>query len=194
MSTHHALSRSIFFPALSFEVQSGSRCVDRNMGNTTSCRRRRCGLCYFKLPKDTPFLEAPRAQRRSLAVYPPQDWKDGALDEILLPGKSNDIKIPLSGLKASADRGCSGCAALWQVRTEQVERANQTTDSSCLAHDCELHWSVPPNINSVQITSLVRSDRDYHETTHFIRIEFQGRDYCKSPRPMPLTSHVSVLG
>ncbi|KAK8005781.1 hypothetical protein PG990_011818 [Apiospora arundinis] len=117
------------------------------MGNTISSPfgLRSCGLCYFKLPAGTPFLDQPAVSRKVSPTWPQSKLKEGRLDDVLRPKKdilNVVMKTTLSAIKASAKRGCVGCEAILKCLESQVGDHGFVLDETSWADQCTLTWLV----------------------------------------------------
>ncbi|KAF5005842.1 hypothetical protein FDECE_7739 [Fusarium decemcellulare] len=117
------------------------------MGNTLS-EPRICGICYFPLKGDAPFLNEPTISRRPSPVWPLEGWKDGSLDAVLEPATSVrtiDMKTKLAALNASRQRHCVGCIAIFRYLDTQLRERGFAPDGlgevDCQA-DCEISWHI----------------------------------------------------
>ncbi|VUC20107.1 unnamed protein product [Clonostachys rosea] len=115
------------------------------MGNISSKQYRRCGLCYFELEPDTPYLKDPPVSRRAIPRYPPQDWAEEALDEVMLPNEKDrmiDVKTTLDAFFTSAKRNCGGCGMIARLIQDQLKHSGSEVDEYA-ATPCSVIWSVP---------------------------------------------------
>jgi hypothetical protein len=147
-----------------------------DMGNTVSHGSgRRCGLCYFKLEKEAPFLKEPSVSRKALPIFPVSPWVDGALDDIFQPPKdimTVQLKTKLHALHDSSSRGCVGCAAILQCLQDQLDKKGFIADQKSLQEECKLTWLVGDReiFNpSLQLEILVRkSTEDTYKKFEFV--------------------------
>lgn len=139
------------------------------MGNSQSQESRTCGLCYFKLPPNTPFLHAPNVSRRLMPVYPVSLWTAGSLDEALHPADNStslQLKMTLDTLHISSKRGCVGCSAILQCLDGYLQRGGFTVDQKCLHDPCVLKWLVgdrPSANGSLQLELLVKDRQSKYD-------------------------------
>ncbi|KAF4464056.1 hypothetical protein FALBO_9120 [Fusarium albosuccineum] len=117
------------------------------MGNTLS-EPRLCGICYFPLKGNAPFLDEPTISRRPSPVWPLEGWKDGPLDAVLEPAASVrtiDMKTKLAALNASRQRHCVGCVAIFRYLDTQLRERGFAPDGLGEADwqaDCEISWHI----------------------------------------------------
>ncbi|CAG9943076.1 unnamed protein product [Clonostachys rosea f. rosea IK726] len=120
------------------------------MGNSSSTQFRRCGLCYFELEPGTPYLKDPPVSRRAIPRYPPQDWAEGALDEVVFPIKTDrmiDVKTTLDAFFISSRRNCGGCEAIVKLIQDQLKHSGSEIDENAPT-PCTVIWSVPDKSNA----------------------------------------------
>lgn len=158
------------------------------MGNSSSSERR-CGLCYFKLKPDTPFLEQPTVSRRVMPVYPQPPWDEGSLDFVLESPKKALGRIEsmtkLRALDISAERGCGGCAAIKKCLLERIANDGWEIDEQCLETECRFDWWVGDarggNVSLVvQPMAKNPSGRYLRARSFGMTIEYYGRKYRES--------------
>ncbi|KAK8070432.1 hypothetical protein PG997_010635 [Apiospora hydei] len=151
------------------------------MGNTVSSTPsfRSCGLCYFKLPAGTPFLDQPRVSRRGIELVglPDQGWKTGRLDDVLLPWKNIDyveMETELDALRDSSGRGCVGCTAILQCLDAQLRDRGFTLGDQCWQDQCTLIWLVgdrkpynPSLLLRVSVSATTKNQSEEHRVEEF---------------------------
>ncbi|KAK8023576.1 hypothetical protein PG993_011642 [Apiospora rasikravindrae] len=161
------------------------------MGNAISSTPsfRSCGLCYFKLPAGTPFLDQPAVSRRGIELIglPDYGWKAGRLDDVLLPWKNIDyieMEAERDALRKSSGRGCAGCAAILRCLDAQLRDRGFTLDDLCWQDRCTLLWLVgdrKPYNPSLLIRFGVAATKDrteeLGEAEFSVRIEYTGDKY-----------------
>ncbi|KAK7946087.1 uncharacterized protein PG986_010408 [Apiospora aurea] len=144
------------------------------MGNTVSSAPsfRSCGLCYFKLPAGTSFLDRPTVSRRGIELVglPDQGWKTGRLDDVLLPWKDIDyveMETELDALRKSSGRGCVGCTAILRCLDAHLRDGGVTLDDQCWQDQCTLVWLVgdrkPYNPSLLIRVSVTATTNDQNE-------------------------------
>ncbi|KAK8023296.1 HET-domain-containing protein [Apiospora marii] len=117
------------------------------MGNLISSTShfRSCGLCYFKLPVGTPFLDQPSVSRRAIPVKPNSSQEAGRLDDVLLPPKNASVvemKTELTAFTISSERSCVGCAAFLECLDRMLRDQGFMIDEQCWHSQCMLTWLV----------------------------------------------------
>ncbi|KAI9147143.1 hypothetical protein HJFPF1_13175 [Paramyrothecium foliicola] len=159
------------------------------MGNAVSQRgTRRCGLCYFALDKNAPFLQEPIVTRRALPIYPTSPWTDGALDDVF--HAPEDIytvqsKTQLQALHMSSERGCAGCAGILECLQNQLDHKGLLADDKSLQGPCRLTWLVGDRdvFNpSLQLEVFVRKATGGNHKNIELSILI-GFDSSKAPHP-----------
>jgi len=149
------------------------------MGNEISWPSFQCGLCYFELKGEAPSLDEPAESRRHM---PNGSWSNGLFDNPPRPPEScRFVQLrtrPLS-LRDSVDRGCIGCAAIWQAIGDELREKGFVLDEKCMQEPCLLYWLVGSRAShhpSLQVELLVdRGGKIYHIESLKMTLGYTGR-------------------
>jgi hypothetical protein len=129
------------------------------MGNVISQDRRRCGLCFFELKDDAPFLSEPLVSR--VDVHAKGSWKLQPLDNLFQYSETSLFikqKTTLETLRISINRGCPGCSAIEQAIRTTVQQRGHSLDEECKIAPCEINLLVgsrPHHDPSLQVELVV---------------------------------------